>query len=164
MLPDNNFKRRPPKNAVDSLLVTGNFIGLSRIGRLNQGVSQLTVTAREWTPGHYFVRFIISLRQGTFLYSQNQPANMRSYATRIEFSKNAGFLCEENATVVGAHFIHSDGAYGLKPFMGNKITFIQQVERRNALCDIAGRIHYQAFTENIVLDPCIEDFRIRLDP
>lgn len=150
-------------NAGECLLVSGDFTRRPTTAGLNQGILQLTVTAREWTAGHYFVRIIMSLMPGIFLYSQDQPKDMQQLATRVEFHKNGGFIHREKAIEVASRFIHSNGAFGLKPCHGNKVTFIQQIERRNDLCDIFGRVHYRAFTEDTMLEPCTEEFRIRLN-
>jgi hypothetical protein len=162
MLKKNNLIPAPSHIAAESLLVSGDFIGRVQMAGAKQGSLQMTVTAREWTAGNYFVRIITSLMPGTFLYSQDQPENMRQLATRIEFHKNGGFTHKDKAIEIASHFIHTDGAYGLRPSHGNKVTFIQQIERRNDLCDISGRVYYQAFTENEVLEPRTEEFRIRL--
>lgn len=162
MLTKNKFTHNLSYDTVDSLLVTGDFIGKTRLTTFREGITQLTVTAREWLKGQYFVLIIVSIQPGVALYSQEQPACMRKHATRIEFNQHSGSVSRDCAIEVGTRFTLPNGAIGLRPCHGDKVTFIQQIERSNDLCDIAGKIHYQAFKEDIVLEPCIEEFRIRL--
>lgn len=158
MLLKDYFAKEPP----DGILVSCDFIDGIRLARPNQGVGKITVTAREWQPGKYMIRVIASMQPDTYLFSQSQPDNMKKHATRIVFNKNPGFECKEGIAEVGVRHVHSSGAVGLAPCHKDKIHFIQLAEMRSDLFDISGKIYYQVFKDNLVLEPCSEQFRIRL--
>jgi hypothetical protein len=146
----------------EGILIHCDFISRIRIAKPDEGVLQMTVTARKWEEDQYFVRIILSMDQDCLLFSQHQPVETRHYATQIEFSDNAGIECinglAESGTKVSAY-----GGKGLKPHPGSdKITFIQLIKEKGKYPSVSGRIHYRAFKQRVIHKPCMEQFQITL--
>ena len=149
-------------NKADSLLVNSEFISRDKLACPHQGILQLTVTAREWQTGQYFVRIIVSLQPGAALFSQEQPSALQHRGSRVEFMTFNRLYEKATAVEVGTRFVHSDGSIGLKPCHGDKVTFIHQLVRSKDHSNISGRFYYQAFNEDNVMKPCVENFTIPL--
>lgn len=163
MRTNQNFIKHQPENPAENLIVVNcHFIPPICVSRPGEGIIQLTVSARQLEGNQYLVRLVISLEPNTFLYSQDQSGDTKWHATHLEFDKARWLVYEEKATELGKRFIHTDNAYGLRPFHGNKVTFLQNIHLLCALPEISGRIYYQAFREHEILEPGEQPFKIPL--
>lgn len=162
MLTRNTLIQRPPLSKKEGLVVNGNFMGNRGLYGASQCVVRLTVAVREAGDRQYYLRVILSLLPGVFLHSQDQPARFRERATRLTFLEKGCVIEKESVAEIGKQFTHFDGARGIRPCTGEKITFIQQIGLDHQVNEISGILIYQPFTEHVVMEQCMEEFSVKL--